>query len=86
MEFKEPYLLAMRERAPRMFNSLVRSGAMDAHLQAKSHEAHDMFRSLTKGVPKDASGHPRLPEAREAEEQVFALLIEFPPDESQTAT
>ena len=86
MEFRAAYLEAMRNQAPRMFNSLVRSGAMDAHLKAKTAEAYKMFADLTKDAPKDASGHPRLPEAREAEEQVFALLIEFPPDESQTAT
>ena len=29
MEFKYPYLLAMREQAPKMFNELRRTGALD---------------------------------------------------------
>ena len=38
MEFKTPYVLAMREQAPRMFNQLVRSGKMEEHLLAKAEE------------------------------------------------
>jgi len=29
VEFKYPYLLAMREQAPKMFNELRRTGAMN---------------------------------------------------------
>jgi hypothetical protein len=77
MEFKSPYLHAMRERAPKMFNELRRNGLMERHLQEKSEEAHRMFDELTKGAPKLESGYPAQPYAREAEEVVFATLIEF---------
>ena len=36
-----------------------------------------MFDELTAKAPKLPSGYPREPLAREAEEQVFATLIEF---------
>ncbi len=78
MEFKEPYLLAMRDQAPKMFNRLRRTGAMDSHLQEKSEEAHRLFDYLTENSPKEKNGLPEQPYLREAEEQVFAALIEFP--------
>lgn len=78
MEFKGPYLYAMRERAPKMFNRLRRTGALNKHLQDKSREAHQMFRMLTEGAPTLPNGYPRDPEAREAEQQVLETLIEFP--------
>lgn len=81
MEFKGPYVKAMMERAPKMFMALRRSGQLDAHLQAKSEEAE-----LTADAPKLPNGLPREPYLREAEEQVFALLIEFPGESESTAT
>src|SRR6185503_1307477 len=80
MDFKAPYVHAMREQAPRMFNALVRSGGMDAHLQRKSHEAHQMLEELLAHVPKEANGLPKNPQdLHRAEEIVRATLIEFPP-------
>ena len=58
MEFKGPYLLAMREQAPKMFNRLRRTGAMDSHLQEKSEEAHRLFDYLTENSPKEKNGLP----------------------------
>jgi len=81
MEFKVPYVLAMRERAPKMFNRLRRTGAMDAHLQQKSLEAHRMFEELTADAPKLPSGYPRNLHALRAEQIVFETLIEFPTEE-----
>jgi len=79
MEFKEPYLLAMRDRAPKMFNRLRRTGAMNAHLQAKSLEAHRMYEELAKGKERLPSGLVRSASSRQQiEEQVFAALIELP--------
>lgn len=78
MEFKTPYLLAMREQAPQMFMELVRSGKMDAHLQAKSVEAHRMLQGLLASAPKNPDGRPQMEAARAAEEVVMATLIEFP--------
>jgi hypothetical protein len=80
VEFKTPYVLAMRERAPKMFKALCRSGRLKEHLQEESVEAHRLFDQLMAGVPMEESGYPKQPWAREAEEQVFATLIEFPPE------
>ena len=78
MEFKSPYVRAMRERAPKMFNELRRNGLMERHLQEKSEEAHRMFEELTAGAPKLQSGYPEEPHATRAERLVFETLIEFP--------
>ncbi|MBX3496644.1 MAG: hypothetical protein KF769_10415 [Parvibaculum sp.] len=75
MEFRLPYLLAMRERAPQMFNQLRRSGQMDAHLEQKVQEAARMLKEM---LPEN----PTLAAEREAEEVVRATLIEFPSEES----
>ena len=80
MDFKSPYLHAMRDRAPKMFNQLVRSGQMEEHLQAKQQEARRMLDELTANAPKLPNGLPREPHLREAKEVVFATLIEFPSD------
>lgn len=80
MEFKGPYLQAMRQQAPQMFNRLRRTGALDAHLQKKAAEAHRLFNDLSANAPKLPNGYPKEPWAREAEEQVLATLIEFPPE------
>jgi hypothetical protein len=79
MEFKMPYLLAMREQAPKMFNELAHSGGINAHLQKKSAEAHALFADLTKGDEKLPSGALRDP-AREAAvtNQVMDTMIDFP--------
>jgi hypothetical protein len=80
MEFKGPYLQAMREQAPQMFNRLRRTGALDKHVQEKAAEARRLFEDLTADAPKLPSGLPELPHRRAAEEQVFATLIEFQPE------
>ena len=79
MNFKEPYLLAMHERAPQMYRELKRSGALMSHLQAKSQEAHAMYDQLTDKAEKLPSGAVEDPQVkRQAEEQVFAQMLEFP--------
>lgn len=79
MEFKGPYLEAMRTQAPRLFNQLRRSGALDAHLQKKTAEAYRMLDEMLADEPKYPDGMPKNPaRLREAEEQVRATLIEFP--------
>ncbi len=86
MEFSEPYLLAMRDQAPKMFNQLRRTGAMNAHLKAKSAEARQMYDQLAKDKPKLPNGLVRsASDLQQIEEQVFAALIEFPPDETSPA-
>lgn len=75
MEFKNPYVLAMRDQAPRMLRELVKTGRIEIHLQKKSEEAHALLDEILKHNP-----NPSLPEKRAAEEQVRALLIQFPPE------
>ncbi len=77
MEFKLPYLLAMREQAPKMFNRLRKTGALDAHVQKKSEEAHALLDYLTKDAPKLPGGLPEQPYLRQAQNQVLEQLIEF---------
>ena len=84
MEFKEPYLLAMRDRAPKMFMQLRRSGMLDQHLDQMSGQAHEMLAQLLAQEPKGKNGLPLNPAAlREAEEIVRATLIEFPTPEKE---
>ena len=82
MEFSLPYQLAMREQAPKMFNRLRRTGALSAHLKAKSAEARRMYEELATGKPRLPSGLVEgASNRRQIEELVFAALIEFPPEE-----
>jgi hypothetical protein len=76
MEFKEPYLLAMQEQAPKMFAELRRHGRLDQHVQQKSQEAQAMYRDLMK-----AHKNPGPAERQQAEEVVRGTLIEFPPEQ-----
>ena len=78
MNFKYPYLLAMREQAPKMFNQLRRTGALDAFVNKKSREAKELLDYLTKNAPKEPNGLPEQPYLSRAESQVFETLIEFP--------
>lgn len=79
MEFRVPYLNLMRERAPKLFNQLRKSGQMDAHLQAKMDEAFRMRDELSKDRPNDPMTR------REIEEQVMAAMAEFPNESAPTA-
>ncbi len=83
MEFKLPYLLAMREQAPKMFNQLRRTGALDAHVAQKSKEAHELFDYLTADAPKLDNGLPENPYRNRAEREVFETLIEFPSEKPE---
>jgi hypothetical protein len=75
VKFQEPYLPAMRERAPKMFRELVRHGRMEQHLKQKTAEAYDLLDQLLAHNP-----NPGLAQRREAEEQVRAVMIDFPPE------
>ena len=78
VEFKLIYVMAMRNQAPRMFRSLVKSGKIDQFLQAKSEEAHELLRQVLGQRPKDAHGEVGEADRRECEEVVRATLVEFP--------
>ena len=86
MQFKTPYVLAMREQSPKMFNRLIRAGLMEAHLQQKVAEAYRMFEELTADAPKLDNGLPTLPHRTRAEQIVLETLIEFPPEEPTRRT
>ncbi len=82
MEFSLAYQLAMRDKAPKMFNRLRRTGALSAHVKAKSAEARQMYDELAKDKPKLPNGVLRSPsDKQQIVELVFAALIEFPPEE-----
>ena len=83
MNFKHPYLLAMSERAPKMFSQLRKTGALDAYVNQKSKEAQDLFDYLTKDAPKLDNGLPENPYRSRAESQVFETLIEFPSEDPE---
>jgi hypothetical protein len=76
MEFKVPYLTAMREQAPRMFNQLQKSGRLEAHLNQKAAEAKRMFDDLTRSAPKPLSDQMHSETSR----LVMETLIEFQPE------
>jgi hypothetical protein len=78
VDFDGPYLQAMRDQAPAMFNQLRRSGGMEEHLSQKRQEAKRLFEDLTRDAPKLPNGLPEDPYRGQAERQVLELLIEFP--------
>jgi hypothetical protein len=84
MEFKLPYLQAMRSQAPKMFNRLSRSGELEAFVQAKAEEASRLFHEMTENAPKEKGGYPKEPQASEAIEQVMAVMLDFPEHETTT--
>jgi len=84
MEFKLPYLQAMRQQAPKMFNRLSREGTLMAFVDQKAAEASKLFHELTANAPKGPGGYPKEPEATEAAEQVMAVMLDFPKHEQTT--
>ena len=83
MNFKGPYMQAMRQQAPRMFNELARSGKLEERVQQKSEEAHQMLWDLLAPEPKGPDGLPRdLNALRLAEEWVLGEMLNFPMSES----
>ena len=81
MEFKAPYLQAMIQQVPAMFKRLRQTGALDAHLDQKAAEAKRLLDQMLEGEPRHPSGAVKNVVKRlAAEEQVRAMLIEFPPE------
>jgi hypothetical protein len=78
MEFKLPYLLAMRQQDPKEFMALRRAGKLDQHVQEKAEEASRLLKELLARAPRDSHGEVSLAARREAEEHVRATLIDFP--------
>ena len=84
MEFRLPYMQAMRQQAPKMFNRLSREGKLQAFVDEKAKQASDLFQELTKDAPKEKGGSPKEPFASEAIEAVMQTLIDFPTHEETT--
>ncbi len=84
MEFRLPYLQAMRAQAPKLFNRLSRSGELESYVNEKAKQASDLFHELTKDAPKEQGGYPKEPFASEAAEAVMQTLIDFPNHEQTT--
>jgi len=79
MEFKSIYVHALRDNNPALLRDLVRNGQLEAHLQAKSAEAHELLNQLLASEPKGPDGLPKDQQAqRLAEERVLAEMLEFP--------
>lgn len=77
---------AMRERAPKMFVELCRSGGLDEHVQEKGQEAHELLQQLLASEPRGVDGLPKDVQAeRLAEERVLAQMLDFP-DEGRAET
>ena len=53
---------------------------MEQHLQEKAEEAAAMYEAMTAKAPRWDNGLVEQPHRREAEEQVFAALMELPPE------
>ena len=84
MEFRLPYMQAMRQQAPKMFNRLNREGKLQAFVDEKAKEASRLFEELTKDAPKEKGGYPKEPQASEAIETVMSQMLEFPNHEETT--
>ena len=75
---------AMRQQAPQMFNALARSGQLEAHVEKKSEEAHQMLRNPLAPESKGVDGLPGDPQAqRLAEKRMLGEMPGFPQPESQ---
>jgi hypothetical protein len=86
MEFKGPYIFAMRERAPKMFVKFCRSGQLDQHVHDKSVEAHALLERLLADEPRGIDGLPQdLQALRLAEERVLAQMLDFGESEHGSA-
>ena len=83
MEFKGTFLLAMREKDPKLFMALRRSGQLNQYVQEKSQEAHAMLRGILAKREKSPHGNPLPADLREAEEVVLAHFLEFPVPERE---
>ena len=85
MNFMGPYLQAMRQRAPGMFNELAKAGKLETFAHDRSLEAHALLHQLLGPEPKGVDGLPKDPQAlRLAEERVMGEMLDFPvPEKDQ---
>jgi len=78
MEFRYQYVVAMQEQNRKMYRHLRDTGELDRFIQLKANEAHRLYLELTRDTPTGPDGQLTLQAAREAEEQVKAMMFEFP--------
>ena len=77
MEFKGQFLQVLRERDPKLFMSLRKSGQLDQYVQEKGLEANRLLRELVAAKGNDPAS------LREAEEQVKAIMFDLPVPEQE---
>ena len=80
MNFMGPYILAMREQAPKMFMELRRSGKLEQFARERALEGNALAEQMLARRPKDAHGQPSMADEREVEEIVLAQMLEFEPE------
>jgi hypothetical protein len=56
VEFKGTFLLAMREKDPKLFMALKREKKLDSYVQRICQEASEMVTGLLRSSPKDKWG------------------------------
>ena len=79
MDFKGPYLNAMRDNDPGLFMALRRNGTLDQFVQEKAVEAYNYLDEMLANEPKGPSGLPLDGQAsRLAQERVMAQMLDFP--------
>eukprot|EP01037_Dinobryon_pediforme_P005930 gene5930-5999_t len=79
MQFRRPYLLAMREQAPGLYSNLQHAGRLEGHLDWVCDRARLMKAHILSDEPRSEGGWITDMQAeRIAEEIVFAKLIQFP--------
>ena len=67
MDFKTPYLMALRAHAPALLIRLQLTDQLEAHLQEKANEATGLFRMLARRAPEPIAAR-----------RVMATLLVFP--------
>jgi hypothetical protein len=85
MEFKSLCVHALRDKDPKQFRELMRTGQIDEHLQQKTSEAHELLNELLANEPKAVDGLPMdLNALHIAEEIVRAEMLGFPPSDAES--
>ena len=74
MEFRHPYMVAMQDQNPKLYRRLRDSGELDRLVNLKAQEASRLYQLLMSSKPQT------LQNERETEDQVRAMMFEFPDD------
>mgnify|MGYP001810054413 CR=1 FL=1 len=82
-DFAITYRQALEEQAPVFHAYMTRQGTLREHIRQTAEEANRMLAELTANAPKWPDGLPKQPWLREAEEAVWAAMLDFPDEEEQ---